>query len=79
MACPNCSATMTDIGHGTFWCERCGTLKRPDETVYVPRLVESCRDFAEKALPAKRGALWVWWENLGIAESINTPENREGA
>jgi hypothetical protein len=47
--------------------------------VYVPKLVERCRAFAaDPLLPllAVSGEVGKLWHRLGIAESLNIPENR---
>jgi len=67
---------MTECG-GTYFCPRCGTLK-VEGTIVVPALVERCRKFeknhlAEHTVSAKDFRAWT---GLGIAESINTPDNR---
>ena len=85
MACPTCSGTMAvlcvhDVVQYAH-CERCGTVKATilnanpgvdNPRVYVPKLVERCRQFGETLGPGW-GNLW---HRLGIEESINLPENR---
>ncbi len=81
MACPTCSHTMAALGVAEremiFLCPRCGTT-RQGGNVYVPKLVERCREFRDKAengmglSPASAHL----WHRLGIAESIHTPEGR---
>ncbi len=91
MSCPTCDGTMATLckqpGSTAFLCDRCGTVVRiysadPNgyRDVYVPKLVERCREFemnhlAEHTISAKDFRAWT---GLGIAESINTPENRKG-
>ncbi len=76
MSCPTCSHTMAclssaDICRPIFHCERCGTIVAGVD-VYVPKLVERCRKFGVELGP-RWNELWKW---LGVAESINLPENR---
>lgn len=86
MTCPICDHTMQLVGgladrSHVYWCPRCGTLRLQglpglqenckDE---APMLVKRCRKFMahishDKELPGI-------WHRLGIAESINLPENR---
>lgn len=92
MNCPTCDHTMTRlVSHNRILyahCERCGTLKvtildanpgADNPRFYVPKLVERCREF-ERAHIAEidESTLWVEreWKRLGIAESINKPEDR---
>ena len=81
--CPTCSHTMTAFGckvtdRNFYVCPRCGTIKTCDglnaPTIIVPVLIERCREF-EKFLPINQ-SLKATWRKLGIAESINVPENR---
>lgn len=89
MACPTCDHTMEQLGRVNFevcfLCPRCGTVKvqylaNPNaESVYVPKLVERCRNFeTDSLLPllAVSGEIGKLWHRLGIAESINLPEKR---
>ncbi len=89
MACPTCDHTMNGIGHGLFWCPRCGTLKRANTTVgasEAPKLVERCRLFELGFQPQRllgvvdpKEAQWQMaqaWHRLGIAEAINLPAER---
>jgi len=46
-----------------------------DGANYVPKLVERCRRFEDERIPLT-GTLAEEWFRLGIAESINKPENR---
>lgn len=87
MPCPTCSCTLgklCDSDRGPHWlCERCGTVVvyYPGDgevvrDIYVPALVNRCRKFEPMlALVAARGDATPW-RTLGIAEAINTPENR---
>jgi hypothetical protein len=78
--------------HRFFYCHRCGTLveeHRSDEagpsqewrllSVAVPKLVGRCRSFEAWC---KEGIGWTdtnvfkQWTGIGIAESVNTPDNR---
>lgn len=86
--CPNCSHTMHSLGFGGyFWCPRCGTLRRVirdadgdfvDNDDNRPKLVDRCREFEGDA-PTMFGDAWTGahWDRLGIAESINRPEDRK--
>lgn len=85
-ACPTCDHTMQSLGYcdgGTVWhCPRCGTVKHHDQfageappKIYVPALVARCRQLPD-AMRFMPLAFEEAWHRLGIAESINTPENR---
>ena len=53
MSCPNCEHTMQSIARAVFWCPRCGTVKASDlEGVYVPKLVERSREYANRLAEA---------------------------
>lgn len=79
MSCPTCSATMQAI-HAPdecpmWWCPRCGTVKTmASQDGVAPSLVKCCRTF-EKTMASSYSLLKLW-KRLGIAEAINTPENR---
>lgn len=84
MSCPTCDHTMQCITHDAaslsahYWCPRCGTLtaKVGDFTkTETPGLVARCREF-EKAIPGNVVGEMKEWKRLGIAESINRPEDR---
>jgi len=81
MACPTCDHTMSCVAPGTFWCERCGTLRirktlaAPNED-YTPHLVGHCRHFERIVENIDSPLPRAEWHRLSIAESINTPENR---
>lgn len=72
MTCPTCGHPMHDIGHGSFWCTRCGTINAEDDGVHTPMLVGRCRRFATY-LTADLAAAW---HRIGIRESVNRPEDR---
>ena len=91
MACPTCDHTLEGIeSPGAalryFHCPRCGTFVIRDatntigDTVYVPKLVERCREFERSQLAGPEWSSTIAaakvWHSLGIRESINTPENR---
>jgi hypothetical protein len=85
MACPTCDGILTRMcaqeDMRFFHCEVCGTLfvaiEGHDPLVYVPKLVERCREFEQTPFMVNiAGKLWAAWRRLGIAESINTPDNR---
>lgn len=79
MPCPTCSHTMQRVELRTLWCPRCGTIgTRDDDTLSeAPMLVKRCRDF-QTAVVGKLNVAGISdpWKIIGIAESINTPENR---
>ena len=87
MACPTCDHTMESLGEFAgrrhFRCPRCGTLRTVDPTGYTvdyrPKLVDRCRKF-EAWCAAGHGLrdtnVCREWTSLGIAESINPPEQR---
>lgn len=89
MSCPTCTHTMTPLGvvdgnFKYFWCPRCGTIRavlmNQKEQDSVPKLVERCRQFRAKVLNTMDVPGRVFrleeWRRLGIAESINVPEER---
>lgn len=88
MSCPTCSHTLARISNSEplYLCERCGTVcdggpiggsQWPWRAVYVPHLVARCRDFRARVIDSLgHPDVLDDWEELGIAEAINTPENR---
>lgn len=84
MPCPTCDATMegigsNDRGDNCFLCPRCGTVLidafgQHGDKVYVPKLVERCREFERLV---KVSDIMAIWHRLGLAESINTPGERK--
>lgn len=85
MACPTCSHTLAKLcevdRNKYFHCERCGTIvvehSNAWETVYVPRLVERCREFHRQAVAQKTDRTADVWRRVGIAESIQPPGERK--
>jgi hypothetical protein len=87
VSCPTCDHTMERIDLAAegesrlFLCPRCGTVKfehpHGEPTVYVPKLVERCREFEERRYLVSAGDFRPWF-TLGIAESINLPGKRPG-
>ncbi len=87
MPCPTCGHTVamlcttgTVLKSDYYHCPRCGTVvvETPDgrEEVYVPKLVERCQQLRDH-MNAPADEPWRRiWHTLGIAESINLPENR---
>jgi Zn-finger nucleic acid-binding protein len=91
MSCPVCGHTMGRLciheGMSFDLCERCGTvtvtildanLLVQSARIYVPKLVERCRQFEKSFPPGNPPTVSYsdWWKRLGIAESINRPEDR---
>lgn len=92
MSCTTCDHTMDCLSPsdlvrpGIFWCPRCGTVKFQTDIpqsgpVYVPKLVERCRQFTKWVNSAGLGKFFpegILQElhRLGIAESIHRPEDR---
>lgn len=89
MPCPTCSHTMYGMGevpavggNPLFWCPRCGTIQSVDPGLgtlisETPKLVERCRTFArQRIIDGSPDGDSAAWRQTGIAESINTPENR---
>jgi hypothetical protein len=89
MTCPTCDHTMQCLegGHfgktGIHWCPRCGTIyfarEGFDDRRSVPMLVERCGAYEaglKDCRTPSRSFLISDWRRLGIAEAINTPENR---
>lgn len=76
MSCVNCSHTMACVGenggYSVFQCERCGTVKVRDD-IYTPKLVLACREYEKGLAEVFRSK----WKELGIAESINVPSERD--
>lgn len=79
-------------GGTAYYCPRCGTMRHANQftdappEVYVPKLVERCRAFEGGLIRPPRavhmmeevwGGLRTMWKAIGIAESINKPEDRE--
>ncbi len=60
-----------------FQCPRCGTMVAEyndgHRNVYVPKLVERCREYQSTQLLGEHLRIW---NVLGIAESIRKPEER---
>jgi hypothetical protein len=76
MPCPTCYHTMEACTITISHCPRCGTMVM-DHDVYIPRLVDRCRQFEEVILPKNNMTpMAADWRRLGIAESINIPANR---
>lgn len=83
MSCPTCSHTMTPLGCKVtdktfYWCPRCGTIKPCQEAeATAPALVGRCREF-EGEFDKENIAQFYrnTWNRLGIAESINAPDDR---
>jgi ribosomal protein S27AE len=81
VSCPSCGHTMAmlfDSRDRTVWhCGRCGTVRSGllghVEDV-VPKLVERCRQFAREL--SDDAGLLARWESFGVAESIDSPEDR---
>lgn len=81
MPCDTCGHTMQTILDPSscfHWCPRCGTIKTGGGTVVeVPKLVERCRLFQISELWDKTNPRGLEeWKHLGIAESIDLPEDR---
>ncbi len=78
MSCETCGHTMEGFAAFTFHCPRCDTVKiiRPGhplgDAVYVPKLVERCREFERSFPPGNPPTVSYsdWWKRLGITESI---------
>ncbi len=70
-SCPTCGHAMQPLLLSTFWCPRCGTTIRPNDTFTVPALVYRCR-----ALPEKLPDVAETLDLLGITESIHPPVER---
>ena len=85
MPCPTCDHTLESLGRSDrgdvfFLCPRCGTVKvdaleNHGDKVYVPKLVERCREFERTFPPGNPPSVSYSreWERLGIAEAINPP------
>jgi hypothetical protein len=92
MPCPTCDHTLSrltgEVGHGFYHCPRCGTVMEQAvdsdanqlpgfPKVYVPWLVLRCRQFEGSLAPDSAPGGGRDWCALGIAEAINTPQNRK--
>ena len=71
-----------DRGDNIFHCPRCGTVKvdafgQHGDKVYVPKLVERCREFGKTFVIRVDQEGKAEWIRLGIAESIRKPEDRK--
>jgi hypothetical protein len=92
MACPTCNHMLEGIGHREFhrfwYCHRCGTLVEESRSshgaaewvilsISPPKLVDRCREFAEKMNlgPLSNSIAVDEWRRLGIAESITPNSN----
>lgn len=83
MSCTTCSHTLYCIHvayQRAFWhCARCGTLLvrqhgfGSKNEIIVPKLVERCRTFQLSI----GSDLLAHWTGLGVAESIQPPEERK--
>lgn len=86
MSCPTCDHTMNFLTRAEdmnfYHCPRCGTAvvkidpssaRNYPDRVYVPKLVDRCRRFETTH---DSNSVAQKWHRLGIAEAINTPENR---
>jgi len=81
MSCPTCDHTMHNLGVTYYWCPRCGTIQQSLDfkpfNVNVPKLVGRCRQYECIPVPFNvQPLLASEWQRLGIAESINKPEDR---
>lgn len=86
MSCPTCGHTFQcvssqpDYGHAVWHCPRCGTLQidrcsdEPD--VYVPALVDRCRQFSRVLGDAGASGRRAW-NRLGIQETIQAPNTED--
>ena len=85
MPCPTCdhtlAQTLTTASESLYQCPRCGTVVIRGginygsvSAVYVPKLVERCREFGRHLVIRARLENCDLWDTLGIAESIRKPE-----
>lgn len=88
--CDHTLAQLASVSEAVSYlhCERCGTvvienLVIGSRSVYTPKLVERCREFEESIHTFQDlSGLTRYeitkneWQSLGIAESINKPEDR---
>lgn len=74
MTCPACDHTMAKVADDLWHCPRCGTLiSNLSINGIVPELVERCRQLRQ----VLSNTYLSWFRKLGIAESIDKPENRK--
>lgn len=81
MSCSTCGCSMAMIfnatRHKAYHCPRCGTIRSErlgHEDVYVPKLVERCRQFEDCLhVNTHQGKQWL---SLGVEEAIHPPEAR---
>jgi len=86
MACPTCDHTMSCLGEtveglsrkAIWWCQRCGSIRIDGFGSFdeAPKLVERCREFEKGREMRDDDNVFSKWHMLGIAESINLPEQR---
>ena len=79
MLCATCGNTMNaiTIAFAVYWCPRCGTVLQGGGYTSVPLLVVRCREFARKPMDLRAAEIvQEIWDRLGIAESINVPEDQ---
>lgn len=84
MNCPTCGDAMDDIQEpesacGRWWCQQCGTLTVGHGSYTgggAPQLVVRCRQFETEIAGLSDTDPFDDWQSMGIAECINTPENR---
>lgn len=91
MSCPTCDHTLSrwciHDGMSFDGCDRCGTMVVTvigqlkidpiNPRVYVPKLVERCREFGSTMFKdGDLAAMQDAWHRLGISESIYKPEDR---
>ena len=77
MACPTCGETMAYVSDNVMHCPRCGTVRQTVlGNVYVPKLVERCRQFTHDAADYVPQEAIDIWDRLGSAESIALPQDR---
>jgi hypothetical protein len=74
MPCLTCNHALQVIAKMTFWCPRCGTLRKigVDAVVLRPKLIERLRSYERQFGLGDRDI----WYTAGIAESINLPDDR---
>ncbi len=74
-SCPTCAHAMQPLLLSTFWCPRCGTTIRPNDTFTVPALVYRCRSLQVKLADVTPDVAETL-DLLGITESIHPSVER---
>ena len=80
MACPTCDHTMKAVAViettvSLFWCPRCGTIKRTDDSGDRPKLVDRVVRFCHTLTDDDQQTI-DRLETLGVTEAATHPDVR---